>query len=60
MATSTTHAEYTAIWDAPSDILFLAQLIEETINTTQVFLVPLFEDNSAYVLYARETLLVVN
>ena len=46
---STTEAEYVAISDASQEILFLARLIEETVNTTGIFPIPTYEDNSACV-----------
>ena len=48
-ATSTSHAEYVAICDASSDILFLSHMIDETLNESSVHPVTIFEDNSSCV-----------
>lgn len=57
MAHSTTHAEYIAITDAATDIIFLARIIEESlISKKNVFPVPIFEDNSSCLSQCENTL----
>ena len=48
-ATSTAQAEYTAVCDASSNVIFIARLIDEILENSSVFPVPLFEDNSTCV-----------
>ena len=55
MSKSTTHAEYIAICDASTNILFLAHLINETLNMPNIFPIPLYEDNSACITVCEKT-----
>lgn len=52
---STTQAEYIAICDASDDILFLARLIEETLELKNVFPVTTFEDKEACISQCENT-----
>lgn len=55
VAHSTTEAEYLAITDAASDILFLGRMTEETTHLTNVFPVTIFEDNSGCITQTVKT-----
>lgn len=52
---STTEAEYMAITDAAHDILFLGRLTEETTHETNIFPIPLHEDNSGCITQTTRT-----
>lgn len=56
ISTSTTHAEYLAIYDASPDILFLANLIHEILDIPEIYPFPLYEDNSACITVWEKTL----
>lgn len=56
MSMSTTHAEYIAICDTSTNLLFLANLINETLNVPTIFPIPLHEDNSACVTVCEKTI----
>lgn len=52
---STTEAEYMAITDAAHDILFLSRLTEEMTLQTNIFPIPLFEDNTGCIAQTTRT-----
>lgn len=56
MSTSATHAEYIAICDVSIDILFLANLVNETLQIPQIYPIPIYEDNSACITVYEKTL----
>lgn len=55
MSRSTTHAEYLAICDASTNIMFIANLINETLDMPEIYPIPLYEDNSACITVCEKT-----
>ena len=56
MSSSTTQAEYIAICDASKDLLFLGNLINETLSLPEIFPVPIYGYNSACITICEKTI----